>query len=73
LATDKEYRKQGHGSKILEWGSAEADSEGLELYLDAGKLAQPLYEKFGFVAQVDVKDPKAVSMPMLRAAKREDS
>jgi predicted GNAT family N-acyltransferase len=70
LATDKDYRKQGHGSKIVEWGCAEADKEGLELYLDASKAGQPLYEKFGFVAHGDVKDPKAPSMPMLRPAKK---
>jgi len=69
LATDKEYQKKGLGSRILTCICEKADSEGVELYLDGGKDAQPLYEKFGFVEQVDKRQPKAPA-PMLRPAKR---
>jgi GNAT superfamily N-acetyltransferase len=69
LATDTEYQKKGLGSRLLAWICEKADSEGLELYLDAGKDARDLYEKFGFVEQADKKDPKAVA-PMLRLAKK---
>ncbi|KAH8789803.1 acyl-CoA N-acyltransferase [Hyaloscypha finlandica] len=71
LATDTEYQKKGLGSRLLAWICEKADSEGLELYLDAGKDAQDLYEKFGFVEQADKKDPKAVA-PMLRLAKKKE-
>jgi GNAT superfamily N-acetyltransferase len=72
LTTEKEHQKKGLGSRLLEWGYERADNEGLELYLDAGKSAQPLYEKFGYVEQTTAKDPKAESAPMLRPAKKED-
>jgi GNAT superfamily N-acetyltransferase len=72
LATDKEYQKKGLGSRLLDWGCEKADSEGLEMYLDAGKSAQPLYEKFEYVEQTSAKDPKAGSAPMLRPAKKEE-
>lgn len=70
LATVTEYQKKGLGSRLLEEVCAKADKEGLELYLDAGKAAMPLYEKFGFVEQVEKQDPKA-SVPMLRGARKE--
>lgn len=69
LATTSEYQKKGLGSKLLEWGIEKADAEGLELYLDAGKEAQHLYEKFGYVEQISARDPKAGGAPMLRPAK----
>ena len=57
-------------SKALEWGTQKADSLGLELYLDASKMGRPLYETFGWIAQVDLQDEKANSMPMLRPKKK---
>jgi len=39
----------------------------LECYLDAGKLAVPLYEKFGFVVMgEEVQDEEAPSLAMVR-------
>ncbi len=69
LATNSEYQKKGLGSKLLEWGIKKADAEGLELYLDAGKGAQHLYEKFGYVEQTSARDSKSHVAPMLRPAK----
>lgn len=69
LATSSGYQKKGLGSKLLEWGIEKADAEGLELYLDAAKGAQHLYEKFGYVEQTSARDPKANSAPMLRRGK----
>ncbi|KAN0120094.1 acyl-CoA N-acyltransferase [Hyaloscypha variabilis] len=71
LATVTEYQKKGLGSRILECVCQKADREELELYLDGAKAAQPLYEKFGFVEQVDKREPKAAA-PMLRFAKKKD-
>jgi hypothetical protein len=70
LATDESYQKQGLGSRILEWGCDEADREELEFYLDAEKSAQPLNERFGFVEQSASRDLKAMSVLMLRPAKK---
>jgi GNAT superfamily N-acetyltransferase len=72
LATDAEYQKKGLGSRLLKSVCEKAHSEGLELYLDAAKAAQPLYEKFGFVEQIDKREPKA-SAPMLRHATKKDA
>jgi predicted GNAT family N-acyltransferase len=71
LATNTEFQKKGLGSRLLTNICEKADSEGLELYLDASKAAQPLYEKFGFVEQTDKREPKA-SAPMLRLVKKKD-
>lgn len=49
-----------------------ADEEGLETYLDAAKLAQPLYERFGFVEE-KYRDEKAASAPMVRPAKKTEN
>jgi hypothetical protein len=54
---------------LLEWGCQTADQEGFEMYLDAAKKAQPLYEKYGYVEQ-EYRDPKASSAPMRRLAKK---
>ena len=70
LATHSDFRKRGLASKLLEWGCAAADSEGLESYLDASVFGKPLYEKFGYVYQVEKKDSVAPSVPMLRPAKK---
>lgn len=61
----------GLGSKLLQRGAEIADEAGLETYLDASKMGQSLYEKFGFVAQKQ-KDEKAVSTPMVRPAKEKE-
>ncbi|KAE8453337.1 hypothetical protein EG329_011405 [Mollisiaceae sp. DMI_Dod_QoI] len=69
LGTHDKYRGLGLASRLLERGCKMADEDGIETYLDAGKLAQPLYERFGFVEQKH-RDEKAGSAPMLRAVKK---
>lgn len=68
LVTHSDYERNGLGSKLLEWGCAAADAEGLESYLDASETGKPLYEKFGYVYQAEKK--KSRSAPMLRPAKK---
>lgn len=69
LCTHTGYQKKGLGSMLLQWGSEEADREGLEMYLDSAKPAQGLYEKYGYVEQ-ECRDEKAASTPMRREAKK---
>lgn len=72
IATHENYRKLGLASKLLTRGGEMADEAGLETYLDGGKLARPLYERFGYEEQ-KYWDEKAVSAPMVRPAKRKES
>jgi hypothetical protein len=53
----------------LAWGCEEADKIGLESYLDAAAGAKSLYEKFGYVEQVEPRDSKAFAVPLHRPAK----
>jgi GNAT superfamily N-acetyltransferase len=69
LATHENYRSLGLGSKLLKRGGAMADEAGLVTYLDASKLAVPLYERFGYVEQ-KYMDEKSISTPMIRPAER---
>jgi ribosomal protein S18 acetylase RimI-like enzyme len=70
LATHEDYRKHGFGSRLLQWGSDEADKHALESYLDAASAAKGLYEKFGFVEQAEKRDSAAFATPLLRPAKK---
>ncbi|KAF8858055.1 acyl-CoA N-acyltransferase [Acephala macrosclerotiorum] len=70
LATHENYRGLGLGAKLIEWGCKKADEDGLEMYLDAGEKARPLYERWGYVVQPHT-DGKASSAPMRREARKE--
>lgn len=69
LATHPEFQKKGVASRLLEWGCEKMDREGAEGYLDSSVMGKPVYEKFGWVAREEVKDEKAISVPMLRPKK----
>ncbi|TAQ85466.1 hypothetical protein B7494_g6208 [Chlorociboria aeruginascens] len=70
MATDANYRKQGHASKILEWGNQAADKEGWECYLDAAPTAKGYYNSHGYEVQEEKQHVEAVSLPMRRSAKK---
>ena len=72
LATHPGYRKLGFGSQLIQWGCDEADKEGLECFLNASKVGKPLYEKHGYVEQIEAKDPFGPSAAMLRPARKMD-
>jgi GNAT superfamily N-acetyltransferase len=69
MATHPECQKQGLASAILKSACERADRQGVEFYLDASAKGRPLYEKFGFVAEMDKMDPEASSDPMRRPSK----
>jgi GNAT superfamily N-acetyltransferase len=72
LATHPGYRKLGLASQLIQWGCDQADKGGLECFLNASKAGKPLYEKHGYVEQVDAKDPVVPSAAMLRRARKAD-
>lgn len=71
LATHDDYRKRGLASRLLDWGSENADRNGWECYLDAGAGAQSLYQKHGYVPHPEIRDAKAPAEPMVRPVKND--
>jgi len=60
LAIDSAYQRMGVGGKLLEWGLAKCDAEGLECWIDASDKGKGLYEKHGWkqVGYLDVDTGK---------------
>ncbi|KAI0156511.1 acyl-CoA N-acyltransferase [Xylariaceae sp. FL1272] len=50
IFTHPDYRGQGIGQKIMEWGFRQADDLGLDIFLDATPVGKPLYDRNGFVS-----------------------
>ena len=48
IFTHPDYRREGAGDLILEWGIRKADQMGVEMWLDATVYGVPLYKKHGF-------------------------
>ncbi|KAF3391625.1 hypothetical protein F1880_007762 [Penicillium rolfsii] len=48
LGVHPSYQGRGLGSKLLRWGLARADEEGVEVYLSGSPDGRPLYERNGF-------------------------
>jgi ribosomal protein S18 acetylase RimI-like enzyme len=48
LGVDPAYQGRGLASKLLKWGIARADEEGVEIYLSSSPEGRRMYEKYGF-------------------------
>jgi ribosomal protein S18 acetylase RimI-like enzyme len=48
LGVDPAYQGRGLASKLLKWGLARADEEGVEIYLSSSPEGRRMYEKYGF-------------------------
>lgn len=46
--THPDYRRQGAGHMMMEWGIRRADELGLECFVEASPLGYQLYSKYGF-------------------------
>ncbi|KAK6007815.1 hypothetical protein QM012_004629 [Aureobasidium pullulans] len=57
LMTAGEFKGRGAGGMILEYGTALADEEQVECYIDASPAGRPLYERHGFVFTKQEKLP----------------
>lgn len=49
LFTHPEFRSQGLGGRLVEWGIQEADRRGYEAYVEGTFLGRKVYERYGFV------------------------
>ncbi|KAK3687730.1 hypothetical protein B0T22DRAFT_405620 [Podospora appendiculata] len=49
LFTHPDYRRRGAGQLCMDWGKGQADTLGLEMFLESTPYGRPLYEKNGFV------------------------
>ncbi|PSN61369.1 acyl-CoA N-acyltransferase [Corynespora cassiicola Philippines] len=48
LVTHPNHHRRGAGSMLIEWGTTKADEAGVECYLEASPMGEPLYAKHGF-------------------------
>ncbi|KAF2735398.1 acyl-CoA N-acyltransferase [Polyplosphaeria fusca] len=48
LVTHPEHHRRGAGGLLIAWGCERADQKGVEAYLEASPMGQPLYARYGF-------------------------
>ena len=48
LVTDRQFRRRGAATRLIEWGTAEADSEGVCCSVAASGMGAPVYRACGF-------------------------
>ena len=77
VATHPDYQGKGIGTQLIRWGLEQADTQGVEAYLEASPDAVALYRKLGFTewASTDtwienerVKGVRYRNLFMIRAA-----
>lgn len=60
LGVHEDYQKHGIGASLIKWGTDQADTDGLETYLDGSEVGQPYYRRrhafTGMTADVDIPD-----------------
>jgi GNAT superfamily N-acetyltransferase len=48
LATLGKHERRGAGSLLVKWGCERADEAGVEAYLEASEMGEPMYRRHGF-------------------------
>lgn len=48
LACDPIHGRKGAGAALVRWGTDQADQSGMETFLDATPVGEPLYRRLGF-------------------------
>lgn len=48
LVTRPDHHRRGAGGMLVQWGCEKADELGVEAFLEASVMGQPLYAKYGF-------------------------
>jgi GNAT superfamily N-acetyltransferase len=77
LVTLPQHERRGAGSMLVRWGCEKADEVGVEAYLEASTIGEPMYARHGFQRvkeiEFDLKkyggDEVMSFIPMLRPAK----
>jgi len=66
LVTRPSHRNRGAASMLINWGIEKARLDGIPVYLEAGAIARPIYEKHGFqqVGELMVLDLRAYGVDM---------
>ncbi|KAF2792099.1 acyl-CoA N-acyltransferase [Melanomma pulvis-pyrius CBS 109.77] len=54
LVTHPEHHRRGAGGLLVKWGCDRADELGVEAFLEASLMGEPLYRRFGFVPVKEV-------------------
>ncbi|KAJ5641379.1 hypothetical protein N7490_005379 [Penicillium lividum] len=71
LGVHPSYQGRGLASKLLKWGLARADEEGVEVYLSSSPDGKPMYEKNGFQSYESFSPfPGYVQVNMIRPAQQ---
>jgi GNAT superfamily N-acetyltransferase len=48
LVTHPDHHRRGAGAMLVQWGCEKADELGVEAFLEASPMGQPLYARYGF-------------------------
>ena len=48
LVTHPNHHRRGAGSMLVQWGCERADAKGVEAYVEASSIGEPLYARYGF-------------------------
>ena len=60
LVTHPDHHRKGAGGLLVKWGCDKADELGVEAYVEASPMGQPLYARHGFVpvkeCGIDLRD-----------------
>ena len=48
LVTDRAFRRRGAATRLVRWGTSQADQEGLSCGVEASEMGAPLYKALGF-------------------------
>lgn len=48
LVTHPDHHRRGAGGMLVQWGCEKADELGVEAFLEASPMGQPLYARYGF-------------------------
>ncbi|KAJ4400039.1 hypothetical protein N0V91_009014 [Didymella pomorum] len=55
LITDPAHHRRGAGAKLVNWGTAQADSVQLPCFLESSVMGRPLYARCGFTPRLEQK------------------
>jgi predicted N-acetyltransferase YhbS len=73
LATIHDYKGQGAGKMLVQWGCDQADKAGVEAFVMTNRNTVPFYRKFGFELKVEAEMPGGsgyTEYVLVRPAKR---
>ncbi|MCJ1481956.1 hypothetical protein MMC06_002117 [Schaereria dolodes] len=70
LGTLPECQGRGAAGQLIRWGLEQADRDGVEAYIEASPVGAPIYERFGWKAEAQVRalNGKYTELLMVRPA-----